>query len=70
MQGLRMLGRSGLFIKLTACVMLTGIVMEGMYELLAQYFQLKLDFTVQDQVLAHHPCLLARDGLLVHISYV
>ncbi len=28
--GLRMLGRSPLFLKLTACVMLTGIVMEGM----------------------------------------
>ena len=48
--GLRMLARSGLFVKLTACVMLTGICMEGMYELLGQYFQLKLGYTVQDQV--------------------
>ena len=48
--GLRMLGRSPLFLKLTACVMLTGIVMEGMYELLAQYFQLKLGYTASDQV--------------------
>lgn len=48
--GLRMLGRSPLFLKLTACVMLTGIVMEGMYELLAQYFQLKLGYTAADQV--------------------
>lgn len=45
-----MLGRSPLFLKLTACVMLTGIVMEGMYELLAQYFQLKLGYTAADQV--------------------
>ncbi|CAL8465277.1 g4812 [Coccomyxa elongata] len=49
--GLRMLGRSPLFLKLTACVMLTGIVMEGMYELLAQYFQLKLGYTASDQSL-------------------
>ena len=48
--GLRMLARSALFVKLTACVMLTGIVMEGMYNLLGQYFQLKLEYTVQDQV--------------------
>lgn len=53
--GLRMLGRSPLFLKLTACVMLTGIVMEGMYELLAQYFQLKLAYTAADQV-----CLFIR----------
>ena len=48
--GLRMLARSRLFIKLTICVMLTGIVMEGMYELLGQYFQLKLQYTTKDQV--------------------
>jgi len=48
--GLRMLARSRLFVKLTICVMLTGIVMEGMYELLGQYFQLKLQYTTQDQV--------------------
>ena len=49
--GLRMLGRNQLFVKLTVCVMLTGIVMEGMYELLGQYFQLKLQFTAADQVI-------------------
>ena len=48
--GLRMLSRNRLFVKLTVCVMLTGIVMEGMYELLGQYFQLKLHFTAADQV--------------------
>ena len=47
--GLRMLSRSRLFVKLTVCVMLTGIVMEGMYELLGQYFQLKLHYTTIDQ---------------------
>lgn len=47
-----MLARSGLFVKLTGCIMLTGICMEGMYELLGQYFQLKLNYTVQDQVRA------------------
>ena len=47
--GLRMLSRNRLFVKLTVCVMLTGIVMEGMYELLGQYFQLKLQFTAADQ---------------------
>ena len=30
--------------------MLTGVVAEGMIELLAQYFQLKLGFNTQDQV--------------------
>ena len=48
--GLRMLARSALFMKLTVCVMISGIVMEGMYNLLGQYFQLKLEYTVQDQV--------------------
>ena len=48
--GLRMLSRNRLFVKLTVCVMLSGIVMEGMYELLGQYFQLKLQFTAADQV--------------------
>ena len=33
--GLRMLARSALFVKLTICVMISGIVMEGMYNLLA-----------------------------------
>ena len=49
-QGLRLLGRNMLFVKLTACVMQTGIVMEGMYELMGQYLQLKLGYTIQDQV--------------------
>lgn len=53
--GLRMLARSALFVKLTICVMISGIVMEGMYNLLAQYFQLKLEYTVQDQVGAQIP---------------
>ena len=48
--GLRMLARSRLMVKLTVCVMLTGIVMEGMYELLGQYFQLKLGYNTADQV--------------------
>ena len=47
--GFRMLSRSWLFVKLTVCVMLTGIVMEGMYELLGQYFQLKLGYNTADQ---------------------
>lgn len=48
--GLRILGRSSLFIKLTACTMLSGIVAEGFYELISQYLQLKLDFDVKDMV--------------------
>ena len=49
LDGLRMLLRSRLFVKLTVCVMLSGIVMEGMYELLGQYFQLKLHYSTADQ---------------------
>ncbi len=48
--GVSILTRSSLFIKLTVCLMLTGMVAEGLYELLMQYFQLKLGFTQQDQV--------------------
>ncbi len=48
--GVGILARSRLFIKLTACLMLTGMVAEGLYELLMQYFQLKLGFTQGDQV--------------------
>ena len=48
--GLRILGRSPLFIKLTACTMVSGIVAEGVYELVSQYLQLKLGFTVVDLV--------------------
>ncbi len=59
--GLRMLARSRLFVKLTVCVMLSGIVMEGMYELLGQYFQLKLGYNTADQAslvnLLHTPRL-------------
>lgn len=63
-EGLRMLARSRLFMKLTACVMLTGIVMEGMYELLGQYFQLKLHYTTADQ--ASLPCNALMGGLSCH----
>ena len=52
--GLRMLARSRLFVKLTVCVMLSGIVMEGMYELLGQYFQLKLQYNTADQASHSH----------------
>ena len=48
--GLRILGRSRLFIKLTASTMLSGIVTEGVYELVAQFLQLKLGFGVLDMV--------------------
>ncbi len=64
--GLRMLGRSPLFLKLTACVMLTGIVMEGMYELLAQYFQLKLGYTASDQVRCRLYLIISRRLLVAH----
>ena len=55
--GLRMLSRNRLMVKLTVCVMLTGIVMEGMYELLGQYFQLKLGYNTADQVSRGSPCM-------------
>ena len=56
LSGFRILLRSRLFIKLTVAVMLTGIVTEGMYELIMQYFQIKLGFQAKDQVcLPAHP---------------
>ena len=53
--GLRILGRSSLFIKLTVCTMLSGIVTEGVYELVSQFLQLKLGFSVLDMVRALAP---------------
>lgn len=58
--GLRMLARSRLFVKLTVCVMLSGIVMEGMYELLGQYFQLKLGYNTADQASLNYFRILSR----------
>jgi DHA1 family tetracycline resistance protein-like MFS transporter len=49
LQGFSILTRSPLFMKLTVAVMLTGIVTEGMYELIMQYFQIKLGFQAKDQ---------------------
>ncbi|KAK9787487.1 hypothetical protein WJX73_002756 [Symbiochloris irregularis] len=63
--GLQILGRSPLFIKLTACTMVSGMVAEGVYELVAQYLQLKLGFTVQD--LSHLFSLLGFSGMLVNM---
>ncbi|KAK9805583.1 hypothetical protein WJX72_006405 [[Myrmecia] bisecta] len=48
---MRILGRSSLFIKLTICVMLSGVVAEGLSDLLIQFFQIKLGFTTQDQAM-------------------
>eukprot|EP00887_Chlorella_sp_A99_P004926 scaffold4.g4926.t1 len=48
-RALSILLRSPLFRKLTLCMMLTGLVMEGIQDMLLQYLQLKLDFRVNDQ---------------------
>ena len=48
--GLKILGRSRLFMKLTAITMLSGIVTEGVYELVSQFLQYKLGFNVLDMV--------------------
>ena len=47
--GLRVLRRSPLFLRLTACVVLTGVASEGLNELLAQYLQVRLGFQTADQ---------------------
>jgi hypothetical protein len=46
----RILLRSPLFKRLTICMMLTGVVGEGLQDLLVQYLQLKMDFGVKDVV--------------------
>ena len=46
----RILLRSPLFKRLTICMMLTGVVGEGLQDLLVQYVQLKMDFGVEDVV--------------------
>ncbi|KAK9826348.1 hypothetical protein WJX81_000370 [Elliptochloris bilobata] len=50
MSGLRMLGRSRLFLKLTLCVMTSGMATEGIVTVLTQYLQLKLGYVTSDQV--------------------
>ena len=49
-RALKILGRSQLFIRLTLCVMISGVVAEGIFDLLIQYLQLKVGFNIQDQV--------------------
>ncbi|KAK9855166.1 hypothetical protein WJX84_009416 [Apatococcus fuscideae] len=48
-RALKILGRSQLFIRLTLCVMISGVVAEGIFDLLIQYLQLKVGFNIQDQ---------------------
>lgn len=47
---MRILLRSQLFKRLTVVYMLTGIVSQGLMELLTQYLQIKLSFNTKDQV--------------------
>ena len=49
-QAMKILLRSTLFKRLTVCIMITGIVAEGLQDLLIQYLQLKLAFGPKDQV--------------------
>ena len=46
----RILLRSPLFKRLTLCMMLTGVVSEGLQDLLVQYLKLKMEFGVADVV--------------------
>ncbi|KAL3156285.1 hypothetical protein ABBQ32_012557 [Trebouxia sp. C0010 RCD-2024] len=46
---IKILLRSKLFKRLTLCIMLTGIIQEGLQDLMIQYLQLKLDFGIKDQ---------------------
>ena len=47
---IKILLRSKLFKRLTLCIMLTGIISEGLQDLMIQYLQIKLDFGIKDQV--------------------
>lgn len=47
---MRILTRSQLFVKLTACMCIIGFVALGLLEMLAQYLQLKLNYTKMDLV--------------------
>lgn len=49
-RSIAILMRSPLFKKLTVVMMVSGVVSEGLQDLLMQYLQLKLDFTTSDQV--------------------
>ena len=42
--------RSRLFRRLTVCLMLSGVVMEGLSDLMIQYFKLLFSFSVADVV--------------------
>lgn len=50
LNGLDILLRNPLFIKLTLVLMLNGIVSEGLWEIMTQYLQLRLGFTTMDNV--------------------
>lgn len=52
--GLRILLRSRLFRRLTVCLMVSGIVTDGLSDLLIQYFKLLFNFTVRDVVRFQH----------------
>lgn len=61
--GLRILFRSKLFKRLTVCLMVSGIVTDGLADLLIQYFKLLFNFSVQDVTLVFE--LFGVCGLLV-----
>lgn len=48
LRAVRILMRSPLFKRLTVTMMITGVVLEGLQDLLVQYLQLKLEFGVAD----------------------
>ncbi|EFN55254.1 hypothetical protein CHLNCDRAFT_134588 [Chlorella variabilis] len=59
----RILLRSPLFKRLTLCMMLTGVVSEGLQDLLVQYLKLKMEFGVAD--VSHIFMIFGACGLLV-----
>lgn len=64
LRAVRILLRSPLFKRLTVCMMLTGVVLEGLQDLLVQYLQLKLDgFGVKD--VSHIFMIFGACGLVV-----
>ena len=66
---IKILLRSKLFKRLTLCIMLTGIISEGLQDLMIQYLQLKLDFGIKDQVgwLACKSCTASMCNKICHL---
>ena len=67
---IKILLRSKLFKRLTLCIMLTGVIQEGLQDLMMQYLQLKLDFGIKDQVRASTSGQIAKIVVSQHGAHI